>query len=92
VREDLRIVVKYSEDLRHAILHLCNQQGNPNFEVEIPRLKEFRDKYDIRIGRQDPSGHLRSLFSLRSPERPCWSVMRSSALRLARGYYLMYLN
>ena len=47
VREDLRIVVKYGEDLRHAILHMCNQQGNPNLEVEIPRLKEFRDKYDI---------------------------------------------
>jgi hypothetical protein len=33
-----------------TILHLCNQQGNANSEVEIPRLKEFRYEYDIRIG------------------------------------------
>ena len=48
LREDLKIAIKHSEQLRHSILHTINQEGNPHFQADIPRLKEFRDKYDIR--------------------------------------------
>ena len=48
LRDDLRIVFQYSEQLRNSILHTINQEGNPRFQADIPRLKEIRDKYDVR--------------------------------------------
>jgi hypothetical protein len=50
LREDMKIIVKYTEQLRHAVLHIINQKGNPRFEAEIPRCQEFVDKYQIKIG------------------------------------------
>jgi hypothetical protein len=49
LREDLKIVIKHSPRLRDSILETINQPGNPRFQAEIPRLLEFRDKYDVRV-------------------------------------------
>jgi hypothetical protein len=50
LREDLKIVVKYSASLRDQVLTVANQSGNPIFiEAEVKRCQEFRDKYQIHI-------------------------------------------
>jgi hypothetical protein len=55
LREDLKIVVKYSNSLRNSVLAIANQSGNRSFDqAEVKRCQEFRDKYQIRIGWSRP--------------------------------------
>jgi hypothetical protein len=50
LREDLNIVVKYSEQLHHSVLHIAAQSEQSRFGADVKRCQEFRDKYQIRIG------------------------------------------
>jgi len=51
LREDLKIVVKYSYTLSNSVISIADQTGNANFDqAEVKRCQEFRDKYQIRIG------------------------------------------
>jgi hypothetical protein len=43
LREDLKIVIKYSGQLQHAIVGAASGP-------DLPELKKFRDKYQLRIG------------------------------------------
>jgi prefoldin subunit 5 len=43
LRGDIKTIVKYTEQLRHAVLNIVNQQGNPRFEAEIPRMPGIRE-------------------------------------------------
>jgi hypothetical protein len=43
LEEDLKIVVKYSGQLQHAIINAASGPG-------LDDVKRFRDKYQIRIG------------------------------------------
>ena len=50
LREDLKIIVKYSASLGDQGLTVANQRGNPAFiEAEVKRRQDFRDKYQIHI-------------------------------------------
>jgi hypothetical protein len=50
LREDLKIVVKYTASLRDQVLTVADQSGNPSFaEAEVKRCQDFRDKYKIHI-------------------------------------------
>jgi hypothetical protein len=51
LREDIKIVAKYTEQLRHSIISVSLQSGNQGFDqAEVKRCQEFRDKYQIHIG------------------------------------------
>jgi hypothetical protein len=45
VKEELEIIVKYTEDLRGAVLSAI-VFGSPGYAAEIPRLTKFRDRYE----------------------------------------------
>jgi hypothetical protein len=48
LREDLKIVVRYSTTLRNSVINISNQSGNAGFDqAEVKRCQEFRDKYQI---------------------------------------------
>jgi hypothetical protein len=50
LREDLKIVVRYSHSLRNSVFSVSNQSGNAGFDqAEVKKCKEFRDKYQIQI-------------------------------------------
>jgi len=46
----MKIVVRYCDPVRNAVLHISNQKGNPRFQEEIAKLLEFIQKYDVKIG------------------------------------------
>jgi len=48
LREDMKIVVQYTTSLRNSVINITNQSGHD--PAEVKRLREFRDKYQIRVG------------------------------------------
>jgi hypothetical protein len=50
LEEDLKTVVKYSTSLRNSVLSIASESAFSDFGPEITRCKEFRDKYQIRVG------------------------------------------